>query len=120
MPYTVPPRWSHGDFPTAAELNKYSTNQVWLNGVLSSLQPATEDISGNTASFVHVWRWLHYMTTSGETATITDPSGAVPSVSLPASVGSMSAYDLSDVSWLILGQVYTVSGCDYVAEDYSS
>lgn len=120
MTYTPPPRFAHGDEPTAAQLNTLSDNQAYLSGVLGGIQPAVPAVGGKTLAMVHVWRWLHYWTTDETTAQIGDPSGAGEPVSLADSGGAWAVYDLAQVSWLSQGQVYTVTGVDYVAEDASA
>lgn len=120
MAYTPPPRFAHGDEPTAAQLNTLSENQVYLSGVLGGIQPAVPYVGGEALAMVRVWRWLHYWTTDEATAQIGDPSGVNESASLPDSDGAWAVYDLAQVDWLSQGQNYTVTGVDYVAEDFGA
>ena len=120
MAYQVPPRWAHGDQTvSAANMNKYSDSLNYLDATVGSqvAYPATPKVDGESLYFSNRWRWLWYWTTSGSTATISDPSGVGDDVTL-ADVTEMTVYDLSNVSWIIEGTSYTLTGVDYAQEDY--
>ena len=118
MAYSVHPRWSHGDVTvSAARLQIYSDDLDALNAILAGDHFAIQ--TSAFFSFINIWRWLHYMTASGKTGTIVDPSGVNADVSLTDSTSSMAVYDLSNVSWLVQGQAYKLTGMAYAAEDSS-
>jgi len=130
MAYLPPPRWSHGGVNvSAARMNILSDDETDLNSRLGGDEhhavgkfelPPTPVVLVEPVAFVHLWRWLWYMTIVGETATISDPSGANPDTTLPDSDTVMVVYDLADVSWLTQGQVYELTGCQYGCEDWSA
>lgn len=119
MTYSVPPRWGHGNTnATPARFNILSDDLTALYASLVGDHQAVAQLSsGQTATLLNTRRWLHYMTIAGETGTIADPAGVGASMSLTDSDTTMAVYDLSGVSWLTQGQVYNVTGCQYVAED---
>jgi hypothetical protein len=130
MAYEVPTRWTHGSFPEAAGLNKYTNSLEALYASLvaggsmaARARRATTD-EGQTGEsapgfhmFVHHNRWLHYRTVSGETGTIVDIAGIQDDVALPEATTGMTPYDLWSLSWLSLGQLYKVTGCVFAVED---
>lgn len=126
MAYQIPPRWSHGDKPTAALMNKYSDALNAINDVMGEqvayAVPLFPSVGGASKPIqvwvIHRWRYLHYSTLASATATIVDPSGTNDAITIPASDSAIVSYDLSGVSWLSQGQAYYVVGCDMVAEDY--
>ncbi len=127
MAYTVPQRINHGDFPTAANLNILGGDISYLYGLIEPVfNPVVMKLVQTDAKwqevyrFTHLFRWLHYRTASGTTGTLGDPSGSNPDVTLPDTSGAWDVYDLSDVSWLSQGQVYTVSSVEYAAEDLTA
>lgn len=122
MAYTPIPKFSHGDQTvSAANMNLFGQNDAFLATALAGDHLAVKQLAtGETASMLNTRRWLHYMTIAGETGTITDPAGAGDNVSLTESDTVMLPYDLSGVSWLDQGQVYNVTGVQYVAEDSSA
>ena len=117
--YSNPPTWAHGEQnASAARFNVISDDLNALHAaMLGDHLAVAQMVSGETASFVNTWRWLHYMSITGETATLTDPSGAGADVTLADSDTVMGVYDLGGVAWLTTGQVYTVTGCQYSVED---
>lgn len=129
MAYQVPPRFGHGDrTASAANLNKYSDSLNALyaasGGVHSAIGkaelPPTPVVLYPPLSFLNVWRWLWYMSKTGETATISDPAGVGDDVTLTDSDSAMAVYDLSGVSWLVTGGVYNLTGCQYACEDWEA
>lgn len=117
MAYQVPPRFAHGQYPTAADLNVLGDDVKSLYGRLASLNLATPRADGATLWVVNVYRWLWYETEPSETTKISDPSGVNNEQSLPDSEGAMTAYDLANLDWVIPGSSYVVTGARYVAED---
>ncbi len=123
MAYVTPPRPTVGTtIPTAADLNKYSDALNALNGLLGSARnfAVPENFTTNAIFIWHKWRWLHYLTASGETATISDPGGVGANVTLSDSGAAPAAYDMSNVSWLTEGSLYSVDGADMAAEDFEA
>lgn len=121
MAYSVPDQWEHADVPTAAKMNKYSDSLNAINswqGLYVGF--AIPKSNSETLYIIHKWRWLWYMSTSGGTATIVDPSGVNDDVTLADATSAMTVYDLSNVSWLVQGAAYKLTGFDYVSEDYES
>lgn len=120
MAYSVPDQWAHGDVPTAAKMNKYSDGLTALTSWLGQyVGMATPKNNGQTLYLVHQWRWLWYISTAASTATISDPSGVNSDVTL-ADATAMTVYDLSNVTWLVQGTPYELTGFDYVSEDYEA
>lgn len=120
MPYSVPPTWEHGGVNiSAARMNILSDDEIDLNSRLAgyhfALMPMGQDITGDDAGFIHVWRWLHYMTRTGEQGSI--KATGQTDVQLTSSESVMAVYDLADVSWLTQGMAYRVTGAKYAAED---
>ena len=127
-PYQAPKIWSHGEFPTAAELNKYSNSLGYLYDRIGggSIQPAilynrslqttnTNDSNESGFHFFHKYRWFHYLnSTSG--AEITDPAGVGDDVSLGDS-GEWTTLDLETVDWMTPGKIYYVKFVTCCAED---
>lgn len=116
MAYQVPPRWSHGDIPTGAHMQKYSDAlnalKTKADGGLWNMAGRAGQTGGGTAwTFVHVHRYLYY-DSSGE---IIDPDNAENSVALQdPDDGTWGRYDLSTVGWLYPGKMYNVddvNGC---------
>lgn len=129
MAWTNPPSWSHGGIDvSAARLNIISDDLLFLyaqmigdHQAIGKFElPPTPVVLVEPVAFVHLWRWLWYMTIVGETATISDPSGANPDTTLTSSDTVMVVYDMADVDWLTPGQVYELAGCQYAAEDWSA
>ncbi len=121
MPYSVPPRWNHGDTNvSAARMNIYSDDLNALYALLEPFHRAAYPVpSTATAVIAHRWRWLWYQTTTGGyTSSIKDPSGVSPDVTLPSNEGSLAVFDLADVAWLTPGQFYNVTGVAFAIEDW--
>lgn len=120
MAYAVPPRWSHGDTISVANMNKYSDA---LNALKTQIDAMNKIIAlnqttvGYTSFLWHQQDWLYYKSASGETATIVDLSGANDDTTLADSTAAVASYDLRSVSWLTHGTLYKVTGVDFVAED---
>lgn len=120
MAYTAPPTFAHGDYPTAALLNVLSSNIVELATQLASYNPVAPELPTEGGTFINVYRWLHYRSVDGQTPTILDPTEIGSSQTLPNSTSVVSTYDLSNVSWLIPGRQYTLTGCLYAFEDWEA
>lgn len=122
MAYQVPPRWSHGDFPTAADMNKYkdALDDIFARVGSSNLNRTVSFREGNIQSFfiVHQYRWLLYR---GD-GWIQDPSGIGERASL--SVGSPSSqwltFDLMQIDWMTPGKLYQIQNVDSCFEDFEA
>lgn len=116
MAYAVPQRWAHGDYPTAARLNKYKDGLDAIYGALGDypINPAVAVRIGNVQGyyFVHRHRWLLYL--GG--GRIEDPAGVSETVNLSTGSGWQS-YDLSQVDWLVPGKLYQVQAVQCCLED---
>ena len=131
MAYQVPAQWTHGDLVTAIKMQKYSDAQVYTNSVqpnnhhpvaikmslISTFDPVYQVTSPLESWMWHQWRWLWYITESGETATIVDPSGTNDDITLPEAT-TMTSYDMANVTWLTTGALYKLLGFDVAIEDW--
>lgn len=120
MAYVAPPNFAHGDYPTADNLNILSEDLDAIAVGLDNVNWATAELPADGATFVNVYRWLHYQTTPDETGTIIDPSGIGASQSLPSSDSAIAVFDLADVPWLLPSRVYTLTGCTFALEDWDA
>lgn len=120
MGYAVPQRWAHGDYPTAANLNKYKSG-------LDAIHDALGDASLNMAVarridpvqgyyFLHRHRWLIYRADPAA-GRIEDPAGVGDTVTLTATGGSWASYDLGQIDWLLPGKLYQVQAVVACLED---
>jgi hypothetical protein len=121
MAYVQPPQFAHGDYPTAANLNKIADNLDDIHGTMGDgtfrHYPVIHNL-GNGFTFFHVWRWLLYAGSSGE---ISDPTGAqTDTIALPDVTSGFGVYDLRQVSWIHLGRNYEVANVDWCQESRSS
>jgi hypothetical protein len=126
-------QWSHGDIPTAADLNAYSTS-------LAALYAASDAYNSNPALFllinesegsgvggatyldheaffrlIHLRRYLHYK----GAGVIQDPAGLADDVTLTEPSAGFGVVDLDSILWLTYGAAYNVSveGCIELDED---
>lgn len=109
MSYAPPETWHHGDYPTAAKLNKYVDGMDAIHGVIGDAlyNFAVPRRMGSVQGyyFVHRHRWLIYR----DAGRIEDPAGIGETVSLSAADdGGWTTYDLDQVDWLIPGKLYQV------------
>ena len=116
MAYQVPKQWSHGDQPTAADMQKYSDALNALNASFGSAfynfaTPYSLYDDTQEYYFVHARQYLIYTSTG----TIEDPAGVEASVTLSSS-GVFNSYDLDQVGWLTYGMLYQVIGCSVCLE----
>lgn len=120
MAYAVPKVWQHGDYPTAAELNKYKSG-------LDAIHDALGDASLNMAVarriapvqgyyFLHRHRWLIYRA-DPDAGRIEDPAGVGDTVTLTATGSSWGSYDLGQIDWLVPGKLYQVQAVVACLED---
>lgn len=134
--YAQPAKFSHGDFPTAANLETINTALVAIAEIASD---GTTPASGETLPqlnpavywnrekgeafgsrvqtdsdywILHRHRYLHYKSTGA----IEDPAGTGTAVSL-SNEEDFNVYDLDSVDWLAYGQMYKVTGVDFCMED---
>jgi hypothetical protein len=115
MSYTIPRQWSHGDAPTAADMQKYSDGLTFLNAIIRPLNFATPFSTMEEAQqtwLVHAKRYLIY----ASTGRIIDPAGIGADVDL-SSDNDINTYDLDEIDWLTSGKLYQVNGCSCALED---
>lgn len=126
--YSAPKIWSHGDLPTAAELNKYSSSLNYLYDHIGggSVNPAImsnrseHSWNASTANesgmyVIHKNRYLHYLN-SDSNAEISDPSNVGDDVAL-GNTGAWAVYDLEQIDWMTPGKIYYVKFATACAED---
>lgn len=115
MAYQVPERWSQGDKPTAAKMNKYSDGQnadhTTLNGEMTAY-PVEADTGSITYLLTHVHRWLVY----DDNGTIEDPANSSNVVTLSDPGSNPEYYDLDTISWMTYGKDYFVKDIDWIME----
>ena len=122
--WVAPPKFGHGDFPLAANLNILSQDLLSINErkPYQLFAPCTAKMTtGQQTGFYHRHRWLHYKS-SGQ---IIDPVRAADpleiageeEISLPnPSDDWFNVYDLDSVAWLSYGSLYYMQGVDFVME----
>lgn len=119
MSYVVPRTWSHGEYPTAAEMTDIKSSMDYLNSVMGDggLQKAVALRNGFVQGYyiVHRLRWLVYK----GAGRIEDPAGVSETVSLSAADdGGYTSYDLDQIDWLVPGKIYQVQAVTACLEDY--
>lgn len=117
MAYELPPQWEHGDYPTAALINKYKTGLDDIESRVGEVKInpyVTFRMSGIQSFFiVHHHRWLLYRGTGW----IEDPLHAEENVTLTGSGSDWFSYDLVSVEWLREGKLYQIQNVDACFED---
>jgi hypothetical protein len=106
--------WAAGDYPTAAELQKYSDSLNAIHATLgnSAVNMATiANVSSAHYTLVHTARYLWFRSTG----LLVDPAGIEDSISL-SDPDRPTRYDLDQVSWLTYGATYYVTGVSWCAE----
>lgn len=120
MAYAVPNEWSHGDYPTAAQINKYKTGLDEIYTLTDDLQIHPATITNLTTDkgyyFVHLHPWLIYRG-DGE---IVDPTGAGDAVVLTGDGNNWLSYSLAGVEWMTSGKLYEVKDVTACFEDYEA
>ena len=120
MAYIAPNRWSHGDYPTAANMNKYKTglDDIYARIGTVGINPTVCFRKSGVESFwlMHQQRWLLYR---GE-GKIVDPAGAGEDVALSGAGAEWFSYDLLQVEWIYPGKLYHVDDLDACFEDYEA
>jgi hypothetical protein len=117
MPYTPPEHWSHGDYPTAAKINKYKDGLDAIYALTGSYA-SNGAVRANTGSYdgyylIHRLRWLIYRG-AGQIM----PAGGVGEVvTLTGDGSTWLSYDLSQVEWLAEGTLYHVEDVEACLED---
>lgn len=123
MAYAVPEQWSHGEYPTAAKINKYKDGLDAIYAALGTYQfnPAVARRLGSVQGyyFLHRHRWLIYRADPGA-GRIEDPAGVGETITLTATGGNWGSYDLSQVKWLTPGKLYQVQAVVACLEDYEA
>lgn len=107
--------WRHGDYPTAADLNAYSTDLNAAHNLLGDVGISKGCWHESNARFYlnHVYRYL-YWDSVGKVESL-DGANSVSLSEPPTGVGQM---DLDTVDWLQYGQIYLVTGVTWCIEDY--
>lgn len=123
MAYQVPEQWSHGEYPTAAKINKYKDGLDATHALLGDarIHPAVQlNQAGDVIlsyHLIHRHRWLIYRGAGN----IDDPANVGEAVALSAADGGgWTSYDLAQVSWLTPGRLYEVEGVVGCFEDYEA
>lgn len=114
MAYSKPTYWTHGDIPTAVNLNKYSAdlNQIHTEiGDVARNPASPKTTSGSYYTFVHRYRWLYFEST-GKIESIDGSQ----SVSISEQNDTVTLYDLDSVNWLYYGSLYKVTGVSFAVE----
>lgn len=120
MAYVVPKEWQHGDYPTAAEMNKYKDGMDATHALTGDVKIHPAVLKNLTVDkgyfFVHRHRWLIYRG-DGE---IVDPAGVGETVTIAGDGNAWLTYDLPQVTWLIPGKLYEVKDVVACFEDYEA
>jgi hypothetical protein len=106
--------FAQGEYPVATEMNKFSTSLDAIHGILgdSAVNLATiAGISSAVFTMVHTARYLWFRSTG----LLVDPAGIEDAISL-SDPDRPTRYDLDQVSWLVYGATYYVTGCAWCAE----
>lgn len=123
MPYSPPESWAHGDYPTAARLNKYKDGMDAVHGALGdyALNAAVARRIAPVQGYylLHRHRWLLYRA-DPDAGRIEDPAGVGETVTLTATGSQWASYDLSQVEWLVPGKLYQVQAVVACLEDYEA
>lgn len=108
--------------PTAAQLNAIGDSQTTLNAIYqgASIEPLQMESFPLTADLWyirHSYRWLLY----NSTGTLEDPTGTQEPVTLNDPPTGYGTKDLDEIEWLVTGQIYRVTGCEFAYErrDYA-
>lgn len=123
MAYSVPEQWEHGEYPTAAKMNKYKDglDAIYANLGDYVVNPAVarriDPVQGYY--FLHRHRWLVYRA-DPDAGRIEDPAGVGETVTLTATGSNWASYDLGQVDWLIPGKLYQVQSVVACLEDYEA
>lgn len=119
MAYSAPPSFAHGDYPTAANLTKFSDglNAIYtaVNGKSAVFCARTKESGTDANSFytlVHVFRWLFYTGEGSITNIAQDETTPLPDT------GGTNIFDLNTVDWLTYGMVYRATGVTFALEDW--
>jgi hypothetical protein len=113
MAYEIPEIWQHGDYPTAAKLNKYKSGLDAIHAMWGDkdfeyplIHTGGAAVAGELHShwFINRYRYLVY---NGE-GSIHDPGNVFDTVSLEDA--SWATYDLTTIEWIIPGKLYEVQG----------
>lgn len=119
MAYTPPEQWSHGDYPTAAKMNKYKDGLDAIYAAFGTypINPAVARRISPTQGyyFLHSHRWLLYR----GAGTIEDSAGVGETINLSeAEDMGWTNFDLDTIDWMRPGKLYQVQGVIACLEDY--
>lgn len=109
--------WKQGDYPTAAEINKYGTTLDAAHDALGDVAinwPTLANVSSGQFIMPHRCRYLWFQS-NGTIEDISGGGGETVSISEDAG-GAPTRYDLDSVSWLYYGLIYRVSGVSWCME----
>jgi hypothetical protein len=118
MAYQIPKHWTHGNIPTAADMNKYSDALNAIHAIVGDVlmaRPSAHALAGvdnDYHVFVHRYRWLKYQST-GSIEDIGDPVNNTQDL---AEDGEPTILDLNTIDWMYPGKLYAVTGCTYAQE----
>lgn len=118
--YTPPARFSHGDYPTAANINTFKTGLDAIHDVAGdiAINPAVlhRGITVHSYVIVHKYRWLLHL--GG--GRIDDPFEGEDSVTFDGESDEWRTFDLTQIEWMTLGRVYQVEALVACIEDYEA
>lgn len=119
MAYEVPRQWAHGDVPTAAQMNAYSNALASIKSVADRMppNPALLKFGGDPDDaewrITHAARWLHVP----DACTLYNANDSSQTTSVPEPPsGTILAFDLNTVDWLLPGTHYIVDGVPWAFE----
>ena len=117
------PAWAEGDQITTASvtpLNKYKTVLDECYAILGDYYIARPSIyrpyDHPRWGFLKSKRYLHYMRNGSNPATLSDPAGVQPDISLSRTTDDapFASYDLDTIDWLAPGGLVLAYECDVV------
>ena len=110
------PVFSHGQKPTASNMNAFKTVLDAANAALSggTIQLPAVHQSESAFGLLHCYRYLHF----ASTGTLTDIQGVYPDVSLSEDSDGHGVLDLDSLGWLNYGRPYEVTGVTWCQEDW--
>lgn len=109
MAFTTPHTFAHGEYPIADDMNIFSDNDVYFNGIIN---PNIFGVrQGSRITFLHTYRFLWF----NGSGTIVDLAGVGDTVSI-SDDGSPTQYDLDSISWMAYGKIFLVVNCDWSME----
>ena len=114
---TYPRQWAHGDKPTAADMNAYSTALTEAHNSLGDVAVHLLCLKVSEAQYTirHTHRYLHF-TSTGK---LVDPTAVNEDTGLSEDGNTnKGVLDLETVGWLAYGALYFVTGVSACVEDW--